>query len=756
ENAKAVIDRVKEKIRELKRGLPPGVEIKTAYDRSILISESVRSLRQSLVEEMVIVCLVIMLFLFHMRSSLIVILTIPLAVLGSFIAMRYFGITSNLMSLGGIAVAIGVLDDSGIVMVENAHRHLTDNPGVSRIKVILKAAKQVGRPIFFSMAIIVLSFVPVFMLEGPDKKLFFPLAFTKTAAMAVVAVLAITLVPVLTIFFLKGNIKPEEKNVITRTLARLYVPVLDLCLRNPWKVLGINLLALVFTLGLFFRLGREWMPPLYEGSLLYMPVTLPNITVTEAKRVLQAQDKILAEIPEVDTVLSVLGKVGRAETATDPAPVSMIETIVNLKPKDQWRPGMDKDKLIAEMNEKTKIPGVVNAWTMPIINRINMVATGVRTELGLKIMGDNLDTLERLAIKAEESLHTGPGAADLFAERTVGGSYLEVEPNREKLARYGLSVKEVQDVIEVALGGMIASRTVEGRRRFPIRVRYARAFRDNLEAIKRTLVMTSTGAQIPLEQLADIRLASGPPMINSEASLLRSLVLLNVRGRDVGSFVEEADAKLKQNLRLPPSYYYTWSGQYENQLRTKKRLQLVMPLVIAVIFVLLYFTFHSFLEALMVMLSVPFAMVGGMFIIWLLGYNLSVAVWVGLIALFGVAVETGVVMVIYLHEALDKKLSAGPVTVQGILEATREGAILRLRPKLMTVCSTFLGLIPIMWSGDIGSDVMKPIAAPMIGGMITSTIHVLLVTPIIFRLMKERALKTGTLRSSDVRYSESL
>ncbi|HXF49367.1 MAG TPA: CusA/CzcA family heavy metal efflux RND transporter [Verrucomicrobiae bacterium] len=756
ENAKAVIDRVKEKIKELKRGLPPGVEIKTAYDRSILISEAVRSLRQSLVEEMVIVCLVIMLFLFHMRSSLIVILTIPLAVLGSFIAMRYFGITSNLMSLGGIAVAIGVLDDSGIVMVENAHRHLTDNPGVSRIKVILKAAKQVGRPIFFSMAIIVLSFVPVFMLEGPDKKLFFPLAFTKTAAMAVVAVLAITLVPVLTIFFLTGNIKPEEKNVITRTLARLYVPVLDLCLRNPWKVLGINLLALVFTLVLFFRLGREWMPPLYEGSLLYMPVTLPNITVTEAKRVLQAQDEILTQFPEVDTVLGILGKVGRAETATDPAPVSMIETIVNLKPKDEWRPGMDKDKLIAEMNEKTKIPGVVNAWTMPIINRINMLATGVRTELGLKIMGDNLDTLERLAIKAEEILHTVPGATDLFAERTVGGSYLEIVPNREKLARYGLSVKEVQDVIEVALGGMIASRTVEGRRRFPIRVRYARAFRDNLEAIKRTLVMTSSGAQIPLEQLADIRLASGPPMINSEASLLRSLVLLNVRGRDVGGFVEEADAKLKQNLRLPPSYYYTWSGQYENQLRTKKRLQLVMPLVIAVIFVLLYFTFHSFLEALMVMLSVPFAMVGGMFIIWLLGYNLSVAVWVGLIALFGVAVETGVVMVIYLHEALDKKLAAGSVTAQGILEATREGAILRLRPKLMTVCSTFLGLVPIMWSGDIGSDVMKPIAAPMIGGMITSTIHVLLVTPIIFRLMKERALKTGTLRTSDVKYSEGL
>jgi Cu(I)/Ag(I) efflux system membrane protein CusA/SilA len=637
-------------------------------------------------------------------------------------------------------------------MVENAHRHLTDNPTASRVKVILQAARQVGRPIFFSMAIIVLSFVPVFMLEGPDKKLFFPLAFTKTAAMAVVAILAITLVPVLTIFFLKGNIKPEEKNVITRTLARLYVPLLDLCLRNPWKVLGINLLALIFMLVLFFRLGREWMPPLYEGSLLYMPVTLPNVTVTEAKRILQTQDEILAGVPEVDTVLGVLGKVGRAETATDPAPVSMIETIVNLKPKDQWRPGMDKDKLIAEMNEKTKIPGVVNAWTMPIINRINMLATGVRTELGLKIMGDNLDTLERLAIQAEEILHTVRGAADLFAERTVGGSYLEIEPDRAKLARYGLSVKEVQEVIEVAVGGMAVSRTVEGRRRFPIRVRYARAFRDNVEAIKRTLVMTPSGAQVPLEQLADIRFSSGPPMISSEASLLRSLVLLNVRGRDVGSFVEEADARLKAQLRLPSGYYYTWSGQFENQERFRKRLQLVLPIVLIIIFALLYFTFHSALEASMVMLSVPFAMAGGMFLVWLLGYNLSVAVWVGFIALFGVAVETGVVMIIYLHEALDKKLAAGAVTRQDISDATLEGSLLRLRPKLMTVFSTMLGLVPIMWSGAVGSDVMKPIAAPMIGGMLTSSVHVLLVTPIIFRLMKEAAFRRGTLKYSGLKF----
>ncbi len=752
ENAKAVIDRVKEKIKELKRGLPPGVEIKTAYDRSILIAESIKSLRRSLIEEIIIVSLIVLLFLFHFRSALVVILTIPLAVLASFLAMRYFGMTSNIMSLGGIAVAIGVLIDSGIVMVENAHRHLTDNPDASRSEVILHAATQVGRPIFFSLAIIVLSFVPVFMLEGPDKKLFFPLAFTKTAAMASAALLAITLVPVLMIFLLRGKMKPEEKNVITRFFVRLYEPLLKLCLRNPWKVLGINLLALIVTALLFVNMGTEWMPPLYEGSLLYMPVTLPNVTVTEAKRVLQVEDEVLASIPEVDTVLGVLGKVGRAETATDPAPVSMIETIVNLKPKHQWRPGMDKDKLIAEMNEKTKIPGVVNAWTMPIINRINMLATGVRTELGLKIMGENLDTLERLAIKAEEILHTVRGATDLFAERTVGGSFLEINPDREKLARYGLSMKDVQDVIEVALGGMIVSCTVEGRRRFPIRVRYARAFRDNLEAVQRTLVMTPSGAQIPLEQLADIHFTAGPPMINSEASLLRSLVLLNVRGRDVGSFVKEADAKLKENLRLPPGYYYTWSGQFENQERFRKRLQLVMPIVLVVIFVLLYFTFHSALEASMVMLSVPFAMVGGMFLVWLLGYNLSVAVWVGFIALYGVAVETGVVMVIYLHEALDRRLASGSVTAKDIFDATLDGAVLRLRPKLMTVFAALLGLVPIMWSGAIGSDVMKPIAAPMIGGMITSAIHVLFVTPIIFRLMKEGALRRGTLKYSGLKF----
>ncbi len=752
ENAKAVIDRVKEKIKELKKGLPPGVEIKTAYDRSILIAESIKSLRRSLIEEIIIVSLVVLLFLFHFRSALVVILTIPLAVLASFLAMRYFGLTSNIMSLGGIAVAIGVLIDSAIVMVENAHRHLTDNPDAPRSEVILHAATQVGRPIFFSLAIIVFSFVPVFMLEGPDKMLFFRLAFTKTAAMAAAALLAITLVPVLTIFFLKGKMKPEEKNVVTRFFVRLYEPLLKLCLRNPWKVLGVNLLALIVTAFLFVNMGTEWMPPLYEGSLLYMPVTLPNVTVTEAKRVLQAQDEILAGIPEVDTVLGVLGKVGRAETATDPAPVSMIETIVNLKPKDQWRPGMDKDKLIAEMNEKTKIPGVVNAWTMPIINRINMLATGVRTELGLKIMGENLDTLERLAIKAEEILHTVHGAVDLFAERTVGGSYLEIDLDRQKIARYGLTVKDVQDVIEVAIGGMVVSRTVVGRRRFPIRVRYARAFRDNLEAVKRTLVMAPSGAQIPLEQLADIHFTSGPPMIASEASLLRSLVLLNVRGRDVGSFVKEADAKLKEALRLPPGYYYTWSGQFENQERTRKRLFLVMPMVLLVIFVLLYFTFHSGLEASMVMLSVPFAMVGGMFLVWLLGYNLSVAVWVGFIALFGVAVETGVVMVIYLHEALDKKLSAGALTEKVIFDATLDGAVLRLRPKLMTVFAALLGLVPIMWSSAVGSDVMKPIAAPMIGGMITSAIHVLLVTPIIFRLMKESALHHGTLKYSGLKF----
>jgi len=799
ENAKAVIDRVKQRIVEITPGLPEGVEIKTAYDRSDLIMAAIGTLKRALLEEAVVVSLMVLIFLLHVRSVLRVIIEIPVAVLIAFIGMKHFGITSNIMSLGGIAIAIGVIVDASIVLVENAYRNVAraqeEKGELTKedfVEISILSAKQVGPAIFYSVAIMVVSFLPVFLLEGQEGKLFRPLAFTKTFVLAGSAIIAITLVPMLMTMLTRGKFRSENKNPITRFLNWLYAPVIHWVLKHRKLTIAINIVALLITIPMIMSIGSEFMPPLDEGSLLFMPITLPSASITEVNRVMQMQDAILKSFPEVEQVL---GKLGKAETSTDPAPVSMIETIVLLKPKDQWRPGLTKNDLISELDAKLQIPGVRNGWTQPIINRINMLATGVRTDLGVKIFGADLDTLERLAIESERILRKVPGAADLYAERTQGGLFLDIKIDREAVARYGINIGDVQDLIETAVGGQNLGVVIAGRERFPIRVRYEREWRDNIEALKNLLVPvnvmgsapqmpeggmpsaagggmaaepasrnSSNGERvngaafsrsyIPLAQLAKIEIVPGPPMISSENAQLRSIVFLNVRGRDMGGFVEEAKKVLRRELKLPQGYTVQWSGQWENQIRAKARLQIMMPMVFLIIFVMLYFTTKDFLEAFVVMLSVPFALIGGVYLIYFLGYNFSVAVWVGFIALYGLAVETGVVMVVYLHEALDRKLHAheqgkrGAITMQDIIDATIEGSVMRLRPKIMTVGTSLIGLIPIMWSTGAGADVMQPLAAPMIGGLITSTIHVLIVTPVLFSYMKEHALKKGTLKMS--------
>lgn len=746
ENAKEVIDRVKIKMEELKKGLPEGVTITTAYDRSELIESAVDNLRHTLLEEAIIVALIVFVFLLHFRSAFAVILSLPIAVLISFILMKYIGISANIMSLGGVAIAIGVIVDASVVMVENAFRHLSEGGEEARknpIQTVLISAKQVGRPIFFSLMIIILSFVPVFMLTGQEGRLFRPLAFTKTFTMTGAAIIAITLIPVLMTVFMKGRLRPEGQNPIMRLFVGIYRRIQAIVLRFRWSTLLITILILIATLPLAMSRGREFMPSLDEGSLLYMPVTLPNVTVTEAKRLLQVTDALIKSVPEVDYVL---GKVGRAETATDPAPVSMIETIIILKPREEWRKGMTKSGLIGELNSLIQIPGLTNGWTQPIINRIQMLATGVRTDLGVKIFGPDLNQLADLALGAEEILRDIPGAADVYAERVVGGKFLDITIDREGAARFGVNVEDIQMVIETAIGGMNLTTTVEGRERFPVRVRYMADYRRDPEALRRVLVPTVTGAQVPLEQVATIEVTPGPPMINSENGMLRSLVMLNVRGRDMGSFVDEAKAAMEERFELPDGYYVNWSGQYENQIRAKKRLMTIMPAVILIIILLLYLTFHSIGEALLVILSVPFALVGGVLLQSLLGYNYSVAVWVGYIALFGVAVETGVVMLIYLNEALDPYILKENVSRQTIMKAAMDGSVLRLRPKLMTVATSLIGLLPIMWSTGTGSDVMKPIATPLIGGILTSLVLILIVIPVVWSLLKEWELRRGHLK----------
>jgi len=744
-NTLEVIEAVKQKIQDLQGGLPNGVKIVPFYDRTQLINRATDTLKRSLIEELILVTLAHIIFLAHFRSILIVTIPLPLAVLCSFLFMYLMGISSNLMSLSGIAIAIGVLVDAGIVVTENAFRFMelkkVDQKDRQAVwQTVLESTKLVGRPVFFSMAIIILAFIPVFALIGQEGKLFHPLAFTKTFAMVGATIIAVTLVPVLCTYLLGGKVHSEQSNPVMRFLHWIYKPTLHFALKH--RVITISIALLLFSGAIFLAsgIGSEFMPPLNEGDVMFMPVTDPAISIDEATKIMSKQDELLMQFPEVEWAV---GKAGRAETSTDPAPTNMNETIVHLKPEKEWRDGMTREKLIAEMDEKLKMPGVTNIWTQPIINRIEMLSTGIRTQVGIKIFGNDLKKLEEVSRQIAGVVRQVPGAADVYAEQISGAPYIDIKINRQAAARYGIDVSVIQDTIEKGIGETNLSVTIEGRRRFPIRVRYAPEFRASPEAIGQIPVMTVSGGTVPLAQLAEIRTVEGATMIQSENGLLRGTVLLNVRGRDVGSFVEEAKGAIAKQTQLPEGYYIAWSGQYENQQRAKSRLLIVVPIVLIVIFGLLYLTYNSAIEAAHVLLAVPFALTGGAYLVWFLGYNFSVAVWVGFIALFGTAVQTGVVMVIYLEEAVAKKKKdlGGKLTREGLLQAVMEGALLRLRPKVMTVSTVVAGLLPIMWSSSAGSEVMKPLAAPVLGGMVSSLLHVLIVTPVIFYWIRERELK---------------
>jgi Cu(I)/Ag(I) efflux system membrane protein CusA/SilA len=751
ENALRVIERVKAKMQDVQHALPSGVRIIPTYDRSGLINESIATLRRTLIEEAIVVSLVILVFLFHVRSALVPILVLPIAVVASFIPMYYLGVTSNIMSLGGLALAIGVLVDASIVMVENAYRRVSepDQPLAygDQPRAIVGAAKQVGRAIFFSLAIIIVSFAPVFLLEAQEGRMFRPLAFTKTSAMAWASLLSITVVPVLMVLFIRGRrLRPESANPISRLFTWLYEPVLRLALRFKWAALLVNLAVIPLTIPLILGIGSEFMPPLYEGSMLYMPTSPPGMSITEATRLLQVQDKLIRKVPEVEQVF---GTVGRGTTPTDNTPMGMVNTTIVLKPREHWRPGMTYEKLQAEMDSALQFPGFPNVWTQPIRNRLDMLATGIKTPVGIKVFGSDLNTIQGIGQQIERILQGVPGTRSVYAERVTQGYFTDIRIDRQAIARYGLTIEQVQDVIQSALGGENITQTVEGRERYPVNVRYAREFRDTLPALERVLVKTPSGANVPLGQLAHVTLTTGPAMVRDEDAQLAGYVYIDTATRDIGGYVDAAKAALAKDLQLPSGYTLQWTGQYEFQLRARERLKVLIPLVFFIIFMLLYMTFRSVSEAIIVMLSVVYAMTGGVILQWLLGYNFSVAVWVGYIALYGVAVQTGVVMVVYLHEALDKRLrQGGEITAGDVLQATIDGSVLRLRPKLMTVTVVMASLIPIMWSSGVGSDVMKPIAAPIIGGMITSTIHVLVITPVIFYIMKLRTLRKGTLRPS--------
>ena len=744
-NALDVIDAVKAKIQAMEPGLPRGVRIIPFYDRSSLIRHAVDTLRSALIEEIILVTLAHVIFLWHFRSILIVTVPLPLAVLTSFLFMHYFGISSNIMSLGGIAIAIGVLVDAGIVMAENVIRHAENHAeehGEYRSKIseiTLNAARLVGRPIFFAMTIIILAFVPVFALTGMEGKLFHPLAFTKTFGMIGSTIIAVTLVPVLCTFLVRGRLHREEDNPVMRFLRAIYAPSLRCALRHRGVTLVSAMTLFAFALFLASTIGSEFMPPLDEETAMWMPITDPSISLTKAAEIMRQQDRIIAQDPAVENVV---GKIGRAETSTDPAPINMSETIVTFKPRDQWPAGLMKDDIMQRLDARLRMPGVTNIWTQPIRNRIDMLSTGIRTQVGVKVFGADLPTIERKSAEIERVLHDVPGAVDLYAEKITGAPYLEIRVNRTAAARYGINVGDAQDVIESAIGGKNLTFTIEGRQRFPVRVRYARDFREDIEGLRNVIVAAPNGTQIPLGAIADLRIVMGPSMITSESGLLRGTVLMNVRGRDVGGFVEEAKRVVAQRVAMPPGYYVEWSGQYENQIRAKQRLQIVIPIVLVIIFVLLYMTYQSAKEALHVVLAVPFAMTGGIFLLKFLGYNFSVAVWVGFIALFGTAVQTGIVMVIYLEEAVRRKIAAtGKLTIEALHEAVMDGALLRLRPKVMTVATVVAGLLPIMWSTRTGAEVMKPLATPVLGGMVSSLIHVLIVTPVVFTAIRERELR---------------
>ena len=746
-NALDVINSVKKKIDEIGPGLPKGVKLVPFYDRSILIYHAVDTLKHALIEEIILVTLAHVLFLWHFRSILVVTIPLPLAVLGSFLFMRGTGISSNIMSLGGIAIAIGVLVDAGIVVTENVIRQAekySEEHGDYRDhiwEITLNATKLVGRPIFFAMVIIILAFVPVFALIGMEGKMFHPLAFTKTFAMVCSTILAVTLVPVLCTFLIRGKLHREEGNPVMRAPRGIYKPVLQWALQFRLATISIAVVLFASAVYTATTIGSEFMPPLDEETALFMPINDPRISLTKATEVMRQQDRIISADPVVEMVV---GKIGRAETATDPAPTNMAETTVVFKPKDQWPKGTTKDSIIQRLDAKLHIPGVSNIWTQPIRNRIDMLSTGIRTQVGVKIFGPDLKVIEQKSEQIERVLRQVPGAVDLYAERITGAPYLEIRIDREAAARYGINVADAQDVIEAAIGGKTLTTTIEGRQRFPVRVRYARDFRQDIDELKNVLVTGNTGTQVPLQEISTIQMVMGPSMISSENGLLRGTVLMNVRGRDVGGFVEEASRAVTKNVSMPPGYYIQWSGQFENQISAKKRLELVIPVVLLIIFGLLYRTYKSWKEAAHVLLAVPFALTGGVFLVKLLGYNFSVAVWVGFIALFGTAVQTGVVMVIYLEEAVSRRIAIdGKLTRETLHAAVMEGALLRLRPKVMTVATVVAGLLPLMWSMRTGAEFMKPLAAPVLGGMVSSLLHVLVVTPVIFTWLRERELRNA-------------
>jgi Cu(I)/Ag(I) efflux system membrane protein CusA/SilA len=742
-NALNVINGVKARFREIAPSLPPGVEIVTGYDRSWLIDQSIRTLKRDLILEAIIVSFVSIIFLFHFRTALVPILTLPIAVLAAFIPMYLLRVSSNIMSLGGLALAIGVLIDAAIVMVENGYRRLAESPHqpgeAERRGILVGAAQQVGPALFYSLIIIVVSFLPVFLLEAQEGRMFRPLAWTKTLALIFSSLLSITLVPALMPLCLRGKLRPESRNPAARISQAIYLPILRWCLHH-WKlVIALNLAFLGLTIPLYFQLGSQFMPALYEGSSLYMPSALPGISITQAVSLMQQQDRIIRSFPEVATVF---GTVGRSDSATDNAPLDMYDTTVMLKPRDQWRPGMTYEKLIHDMDEKLQFPGLTNTWTMPVENRLDMELTGIKTAVGIKIQGPDLARIEDIGARMQQVLSGMPETSAVFAERVSQGFYLNVEVNRPEAARYGLTVADVQRLITSEIGGADIAQNVEGRERFPIAVRYQRDFRNHPEALSQALIPTPSGEQIPIGEVARVSFSRGPAMIRDEDGALTGYVYLNLKTNDYGGYVDRAERLLRKNVTLPAGYTWRWAGEYEFEMRARERLKIILPIVFFVIFMLLYLVFKSAIEAAVLIFPTLYAMSGGLLLQWLLGFNFSVAVWVGYIALFGIAVETGVVMVVYLNEAFEFRAAQNVImTEAGLEQAVIDGAVQRLRPKLMTVTAVILSLAPILWETGIGSDVMKPIAAPIVGGMITSTIHVLILVPVFFLLIKRKALR---------------
>ncbi|MGA6993895.1 MAG: CusA/CzcA family heavy metal efflux RND transporter, partial [Candidatus Deferrimicrobiaceae bacterium] len=719
ENALQTINNVKKKLESLKAGLPEGVEIVPVYDRSGLIERSIATLKEKLLEESAVVAIVCILFLLHFRSAFVAILTLPLAVLMAFIVMYYQGLNANIMSLGGIAIAIGAMVDAAIIMIENMHKHMEHDGGRrGHWDLVLEASKEVGPTLFYSLLVITVSFLPVFTLEAQEGRLFKPLAFTKTYSMAAAALLSVTIVPIWMGFFIRGKILPEERNPINRFLIRLYHPLLDWALKYKKTVIVGSIVLMAVTIWPVMKIGSEFMPPLYEGDLLYMPTTFPGISITKAKEVLQQTDRIIRTFPEVHRVF---GKIGRAETATDPAPLSMIETTITLKPEEEWRPGMTHEKLVEELNAAIQFPGLTNAWTMPIKTRIDMLATGIKTPVGIKVLGDDLDTLARIGEEIESAVSGVPGTLSAFAERVTGGNYFDFEIRRKEAARYGLTVSDVQDVIMSALGGMNVTQTVEGLERYPVNVRYPDELRDSVPSMKRVLVPTPGGAMVPLGQLADISIHKGPASIKSENSRQTVWVYVDIRGIDVGTYVKQAQEVVRKAVKLPPGYSLVWSGQFEYMQRAEKRMMIVIPLTLFIVFLIIFLNTRSLVKTSIVLLAVPLSLVGAFWLIYLLDYNMSVAVWVGMIALAGISAETGVVMLLYLDVAYDAMKRKGLMNTMGDLkEAIFDGAVKRIRPKIMTAAVIIAGLLPIMWSTGTGADVMKRIAAPMVGGVVTS------------------------------------